>query len=334
MKKNRILITGASGCVGQYIASWLINNTDSELILWLRDPAKLTAIDKNHPQVKLIVGDLRQPSLFSEQLSTVTRVIHTATAWGDPNRAYEVNVIAVEKLLNLLNQEIIEQIIYFSTASILKHNLSPLPEAFRYGTEYIQTKARCLKTLEDHPLANKIIAVFPTLVFGGRLDGKDNFPISYLTQGLEEACNWLWLARWVKVFSRFHFIHASDIAFICGHLVTTPHKFDSDESKTNLKKLVLGQEDISIDKAISILLEWKGMYKPPAIPLWDWLIELLIKILPIEINTWDKYSIKQKHFVHHPITSPESYGERSYAKSLTQVLHVSGLNRGKKHKRS
>ncbi len=331
MKTARILITGGSGCVGQYITSWLLKNTDSELVLWVRDPLKLTAIDPNHPRVKLIIGDLRQPSLFAEELSTVTRVIHTATAWGDPSRAYEVNVIAVEKLLNLLNPEIIEQIIYFSTASILKHNLTPLPEAFRFGTEYIQTKARCFQELQDHPLANKIIAVFPTLVFGGTLDDKDPFPVSYLTKGLKEVSNWLWLARWIKISSRFHFIHAADIAFICGHLASNPHEFNSEETKDSVKKLVLGQPEISVEKAVSILLAWKRMCKTPAIPLWDWLIEFLIRFLPIEINNWDRYSIKQKHFVHHPITSPESFGAKSYAKTLNQVLHVSKLSREKKH---
>ena len=40
---TRILITGASGCVGQYISRWLLDNSDAELLLWLRDPAKLTA---------------------------------------------------------------------------------------------------------------------------------------------------------------------------------------------------------------------------------------------------------------------------------------------------
>ena len=332
MTKNRILITGASGCVGQYIASWLLKNTKSELILWVRDPAKLTAVDSNHPRVNLIVGDLRQPSLFADELSTVTRLIHTATAWGDPNRAYEVNVLAVHKLLNLLNPEILEQIIYFSTASILKHNLSPLPEAFRYGTEYIQTKAKCFQELNEHPLADKIITVFPTLVFGGRLDSETLFPTSYLTEGLSEVAKWLWLIRWFKIFSRFHFIHAADIGFICGHLASNPHTSNSENSQNGLRKLVLGQPAISIDEAIETLLEWKGMIKTPSVPLWGWLIELLIKILPIEITNWDRYSIKQRHFVHDPITCPEDFGSRSYAKSLIEVLHVSGVRTNKKHK--
>jgi nucleoside-diphosphate-sugar epimerase len=53
---SRILITGASGCVGQYTAAWLLEHSDAELLLWLRDPAKLTAIAADHPRVRLLGG--------------------------------------------------------------------------------------------------------------------------------------------------------------------------------------------------------------------------------------------------------------------------------------
>jgi nucleoside-diphosphate-sugar epimerase len=99
----RILITGASGCVGQYTAAWLLENSDAELLLWLRDPGKLSAISANQPRVRLLVGDLRETDRFASELSTVNRVIHTATAWGDPERAHQVNVVAVKRMLALLN---------------------------------------------------------------------------------------------------------------------------------------------------------------------------------------------------------------------------------------
>ncbi len=325
MKNEIILITGASGCVGQYIANWLIKNSNSKLFLWVRDPNKITSINLKDPRVKVLVGDLRNPNKFKNEISLVNRVIHTATAWGDPERAKQVNIIAVKKLFNLLNPSNIKQIIYFSTASVLDKNLNLLPEAFKYGTEYIQTKAQCLTELETHQLSKKIIAVFPTLVFGGRLDGKSIFPTSYLTEGLRDAFKWIWLARWIKIFSRFHFIHAADIAFICGHLATTHFEPEQQLSKTKIKKLVLGQPYISIDQAIYALLDWKGMSRTPQFPLHTWIVELLIKILPIEITKWDRFSLKQRHFIHHPITSPETFGGISYAKTLNQVLHNSGL---------
>ena len=80
MNTGRILITGASGCVGQYITTWLLENSQAELLLWLRDPLKLTAIPKQHPRIRLLIGDLRSPQLLTNELKTVTRVIHTATA--------------------------------------------------------------------------------------------------------------------------------------------------------------------------------------------------------------------------------------------------------------
>ena len=324
MKNEIILITGASGCVGQYITNWLIKNSSAELFLWVRDPKKITSINLKNKRVKVLVGDLREANKFKEEVSKVNRVIHTATAWGDPKRAREVNILAVKNLLNLLNPLNIKQIIYFSTASVLDKNLNLLPEAFSYGTEYIQTKAQCLSELESHPLSTKIIAVFPTLVFGGRLDGKSIFPTSYLTAGLRDAFKWVWLARWVKIFSRFHFIHASDIAFICGHLATSPYEPDKEVSRNKIKKLVLGQPHISVDIAIQTILKWKGMRRTPQIPLWTWLVELLIKLLPIQITNWDRFSLKQKHFIYQPVTSPETFGGKSYAKTLNQVLLNSG----------
>jgi len=327
LKKEIILITGASGCVGQYIANWLIENSNSELFLWVRDPKKITSISLENPRIKVLVGDLRQSKKFKKELSEVNRVIHTATAWGDPKRAKEVNIEAVKNLLNLLNPSNIKQIIYFSTASVLDRNLNLLPEAFTYGTEYIQTKAQCLTELEAHKLSTKIIAVFPTLVFGGRLDGKSKFPTSYLTEGLRDAFKWIWLARWIKVFSRFHFIHAADIAFICGYLATSHFEPAQPSSESNIKKLVLGQPQTNIDIAIKTLLEWKGMRRVPQIPLWTWLIELLTILLPIQITNWDRFSLRQRHFIHEPITTPETFGGQSYAKTLNQVLHNSGLTK-------
>ena len=81
----RILITGASGCVGQYTTAWLLENSDAELLLWLRDPGKLTAVSPEHPRIQLLVGDLREADRFSSEIASVHRVIHTATAWGDPD---------------------------------------------------------------------------------------------------------------------------------------------------------------------------------------------------------------------------------------------------------
>ena len=327
---NRILITGASGCVGQYVSRWLLENSDAELLLWLRDPTKLTAVSADHPRVRLLIGDLRESDRFADDLASVNRVIHTATAWGDPVRAEQVNVVAVKRLLALLNPQVVEQIVYFSTASILDRDLNPLPEALAYGTEYIQTKARCLQDLETHQLADRIIAVFPTLVFGGRVDGTSVFPTSYLTEGLAEASRWLWLARWLRADASFHFIHAEDIARICGQFALRPHEANKEPGQGRLRRIVMGQRAISVDQTVATLCRWRGVRRTPGVPMWPWLIQALIRILPIEINDWDRFSIRQRHFIHSPASTPERFGGTSHAPSLETVLIDSGLpNSGK-----
>jgi nucleoside-diphosphate-sugar epimerase len=322
----RILITGAAGCVGQYTADHLYRNSNAHLLLLLRDPSKLKAVPANDPRITLLVGDLRDLEPHADAIASATRVIHTATAWGDPERAQQVNVVAVKRLLALLDPARIEQVIYFSTASILDRNLKLLPEAMAYGTEYIQTKAQCLQDLEVHPLAERIVAVFPTLVFGGRVVPGDPHPTSYLTSGVKEAFPWLWLAKWLRTDASFHFIHAADIATVCAHLATTPHRANPEPGQGAVRRLVLGQAPITINQAVATLVRWRrGRAAPVGLDLTPWLIEGLIKLLRIEVNAWDRFSIRQRHFVHQPVSPPERFGLTSYAPTLEAVLDTAGV---------
>ena len=323
----RILITGASGCVGQHIAEQLLRETNAELLLWLRDPAKLTAVRADHPRITLLVGDLRDVDPHRNAIASATRIIHTATAWGDPERARQVNVLAVKELLAATDPNRLEQVVYFSTASILNRNLELLPEAITYGTEYIQTKAQCLQQLETHPLAKRIVAVFPTLVFGGRVDGGGPFPTSYLTAGLKEGARWLWLAKWLRADASFHYIHAADIARVCVHLATTPHQTTNPEAQQGaVRRLVLGQPAVTVNGTVKRLCAWRNSWYPRwGLDLQGWLIEGLIKLLRIDVNAWDRFSIRQRHFVHDPISPPERFGLVSHAPSLEAVFEDAGL---------
>ena len=322
----RILITGAAGCVGQYTVEHLYRHSDAHLLLLLRDPSKLKVVPANDPRITLLVGDLRDLEPHAEAIASATRVIHTATAWGDPERAQQVNVVAVKRLLALLDPARLEQVIYFSTASILDRNLKLLPEAMAYGTEYIQTKAQCLQELEVHPLAERIVAVFPTLVFGGRVVPGDPHPTSYLTSGVKEAFPWLWLAKWLRTDASFHFIHAADIATVCAHLATTPHQANPEPGQGAVRRLVLGQAPITINQAVATLVRWRRGWVPPVgLDLTPWLIEGLIKLLRIEVNAWDRFSIRQRHFVHEPVSPPERFGLTSYAPTLEAVLETAGV---------
>jgi Nucleoside-diphosphate-sugar epimerases len=86
--KKRIFVTGASGCIGHYIVEKLIQNTDDELFLLVRNPDKLGFDYQSRSDINIIQGDLREIDQFKDLLSTINTVILIATAWGRISRGF------------------------------------------------------------------------------------------------------------------------------------------------------------------------------------------------------------------------------------------------------
>jgi len=268
----------------------------------VRDKSKLPISVQENKKVKLMVCDIRESNRYKKEISQINYLIHTATAWGDPKRAYEVNIKAFEELLEMLDIKKLDKIIYFSTASILDTQTELMRESLIYGTEYIQTKYECFQRLRESSFAEKTFAVFPTIVFGGNLGKKRKYPVSYLTSGLKEIEKWLWLARFLKLDSKFHFIHANDIAQICGFLI----KNYKEEKYKGFRKFVLGQKFISIDHAIITLLKRNNMRRYFAIPLTKKILKILLgdgakvdlegqKVISIKLKNYNfKYPLLEK----------------------------------------
>lgn len=146
---KRIFITGVSGCIGHYVVETLIQNTDHELFLLVRNPAKLKIPVESRPNVHLLSGDLREIEKFSELLKTINTAILIATSWGDPTETYEINVVKTLALMKQLDPDVCEQVIYFSTASILSQQGQPLKEAERL--ERI-ISARNINVIKPYPI--------------------------------------------------------------------------------------------------------------------------------------------------------------------------------------
>ena len=85
----------------------------------VRDKNKLPISVQENKKVKLMVCDIRESNRYKKEISQINYLIHTATAWGDQRRAYEVNIKAFEELLEMIDFKKLEKIIFFSTASIL-----------------------------------------------------------------------------------------------------------------------------------------------------------------------------------------------------------------------
>jgi nucleoside-diphosphate-sugar epimerase len=315
MTQKRIFVTGASGCIGHYVAEALIQETDHELFFLVRTPAKLKFDYQARPGIKLLEGDLYEIERHSELLKTVDVAILIATSWGGSQEVLDINVEKTVKLVNLLDPTLCQQVIYFSTASILDRTNQPLPQAGDIGTDYIRSKYLAYQALQQAPLASKLTVLFPTLVFGGN----DRFPKSHLSSGLKDVVKWLNLVRFFQADGSFHFIHARDIAQIVQHLV------DHSPSSAESRQLVLGNTCLTINQTVEQLCEY---FRQPIyfrIPLYLWLADLFIFLFRVQVGDWERFSLHYRHFTHQNVVNPLSFGLQPYAPRLSDVFRVSGI---------
>ena len=81
----------------------------------VRDKSKLPISVQENKKVKLMVCDIRESHRYKKEISQINYLIHTATAWGDPKRAYEVNIKAFEELLEMLDIEKLKDYLFFNS---------------------------------------------------------------------------------------------------------------------------------------------------------------------------------------------------------------------------
>ena len=312
--KKRIFVTGASGCIGHYIVEKLIQNTDDELFLLVRNPDKLGFDYNSCPNINIIQGDLRDINQFKDLLSTINIAILIATAWGGYQEVLEINVKANLELVKLLNPQICEQILYFSTASILGQNNNLLPEAGEIGTDYIRTKYECLQELlKIAPSLPPVRVLFPTLVLGG----DDNKPYSHLSGGIGDVVKWMNLIRWFQADASFHFIHAADIAEVVYYLVNHP------PISLETEQFVLGNPEITLNQAIETACKY---YHKPIYFRFDLSLRLanfFIWLFRIQMAEWDRFCLNYRHFTYQNPVHPAVYNLPAYCSNFTDVLNLS-----------
>ena len=311
----RIFITGASGCIGHYLVESLIENTEHELFLMMRNPAKLKVPIENNPKVTVLQGDMREVAQFSDLLKTMDTAILVATSWGDPKESYEINVEKTLELMSLLDVERCQQVIYFSTASILDRDNTPLKEAGEIGTDYVRTKYICHEKLSELAIFPKITTVFPTLVFGG----SDTTPYSHIAGGLPEVAKYIGIIRFISADGSLHFIHAKDIADVVRHLVNHPP--EPNESR----ELVIGNPAKTADQVIAEISQYLGKRQYFKIPLSFGLANAIIKIFNIRMADWDRFCMEYRHFTYENTVTPSSFGLKDNYPTLADVVRSAGV---------
>jgi nucleoside-diphosphate-sugar epimerase len=317
MTLKRIFVTGASGCIGHYVVEALIQETNHELFLLVRNPEKLKFDYRARPGINILQADLRDIEQFSDLLKTIDCAVLIATAWGGAQEVYETNVVKTLRLLSLLDPEVCQQAIYFATASILDRDNQPLKEAETIGTDYIRSKYACFQQFPKLKIAPRITTLFPTLLLGGDA----NKPQSHVSSGVVQVANWAWLLRFLKAEGSFHFIHGKDIAQIVRHLIDQP------PAKGERRQLVLGNQRVTVNQAIEETCLYLNKRLYFRIPLTPGLANLFIALFRIKMADWDRFSMHYRHFTHRYVVSPETFGLPTYCATFMDVLKLSGVGR-------
>ena len=318
MTPKRILVTGASGCIGHYITEALIQETEHELYLLVRNPDKLHLDTQSRPGITVLQADLGEVRQFADLLKTMDSAVLAATAWGGMD-VFDTNVHKTVQLLLLLDPDVCQQVLYFSTASVLDRNSQLLQQAGEIGTDYIRSKYDCLLQLQRLAIAPAITILFPTLVLGG--DAQK--PYSHLFAGMPEVVKWSDLIRFLKVDGSFHFIHARDIAELVRYLIDNPPEVDEPRS------FVLGQEQLTVNQAIAEICAYVNKKIYFRIPLSPWLANLLIVVFRIQMAAWDRFCLSYRHFTYANAINPASLGLPNYYATLTDLLKIRGIPRGR-----
>jgi nucleoside-diphosphate-sugar epimerase len=295
---KRILITGASGCVGQYLVEELLAQTQHRLVLVVRNPGKLPAAVAGSAQVEIIEADVTDVDGYRDRLGHIDVAMLVAACWGGPD-AFRVNVEANLALATYLADNGGDRVLYFATGSVIDADGRMLPAARELGSEYIRSKYQLVEEIEKLGDRIDIVGLYPTLILGGG-DGK---PMSHFGNLLREARPWAWLARFLRADGKFHFVHARDIARVARHLADAPL-----DGLASPRRLVLGNPATTVNDFIVQFVAYLGLRTPFTVTLKDWLAEGFIKIFRIELSPWDRYCMQHRDLSYKKVYSPADFG--------------------------
>ena len=300
-----IFITGASGCVGHYVLDILLQRQDLVLHLLLRDPARVQRPLAAHANVVIHRGNMENIEDFASVLADMDYVLHIFTDWSDSDYAHLLNVTKTHAMFEMATNA--KRIVYFSTASILGPGNQPMWQAGEYGHGYIRSKYQGYQALKKSPVADKVVTVFPTLVFGGDA----SHPHSHISSGLLPNRHFLKWLRFIYIDGAFHFLHARDIAQVVVHLL--------DAQIGEKRDFALGTEKYTAKRAIAILAKAFGYKQPFRLKINPKYVMKIAGVFGIKIGPWERYCIENPHF-SYTVVEPKTFGLETAFPTLESVV--------------
>jgi len=171
---ERILIIGGAGYVGSVLTQSLIDNGYNVTVLDLMIYGADTL--KNHKNLKIIKGDIRDQNLLNQVITNIDTVIHLACISNDPSfelnpsLGKSINLDSFEPTVRICKKNSVSRFIYASSSSVygIKEeqdvhedmSLKPL-------TDYSRYKAECEKILLKYQSPSFITTILrPATVCG------------------------------------------------------------------------------------------------------------------------------------------------------------------------
>jgi nucleoside-diphosphate-sugar epimerase len=169
---EKILVTGGNGFLGGTIVKSLIKKSCRDIAVFCRTPSP--ALEKLG--VKVISGDLRDPSSLNKACENRTIIFHTAAkagVWGEKKDFFEINLDGTINLIASAHKNNIELLIHTSSPSVVipKEGIenadenTPYPK--RYLSYYAESKALAEKAVIAASSSKlRTIALRPHLIWG------------------------------------------------------------------------------------------------------------------------------------------------------------------------
>jgi nucleoside-diphosphate-sugar epimerase len=308
---ERVFITGATGCVGQYLVDALAETHAYEIHALVRPGARRPEPVMQRTRAIWHEGALERVRDHAELIRTCDILLHLAAAWDDSPRAFEINVDRTIDLVESCDSGRCRRIVVFSTASVLGPRNELLDAARDCGTAYIRSKSEAYRRLQASSLRDRIVMICPTLVFGG----DDHHRWSHVARELANARRYLRLARFVRGDGAFHFIHARDLAALVLAAMAPGSALGTIESGP----VVPGQAPVTVDEALAALCAVEGLRYRGWLALTPGRVRLACRLLGVRLSAWDRYCIDHPNLVYR-VTRPEDVGLASGFPTLSSVI--------------